>query len=439
MQAVGFVVLSLLVVVALVVDMTADAFVMPRPLIRNLQTHGVSESGSNFQRSQMRVAEYVENDMDTRTRTVLNALQMSPSGSSSTGRCSEIEFDLHVGKALDTLRKDYKELLERPPDYSLYCKDMELVDPSGVTVHGIRSYQNAYRLLHAILKFFYCPEKSSMTSVRMYFDPVKRCIRISWNAEIVPREIFGGTRSILHVDVISVYEFDRGSGKIVRHRLEHLIMNNEAIKPKEGLVAALQEYHGVSVPNFCQTDEQLKEELFNVPFVFSTKSDGESVFYPAINSKISTQSLNSMEAARSHGDDTDKVNWEAFERKNKSRKKFGLSPLTVEEFLNVESRVKAMDAEQEVKRQQQLAASEAARAQEQQQKNQKTRLLDRFLGNVLKDTCESNFDCVRPEVCCDFGFKKVCCSSGSPVLGQPAVVPVPVETADYPGQPPSRY
>jgi len=38
-----------------------------------------------------------------------------------------------------------------------------------------------------------------------------------------------------------------------------------------------------------------------------------------------------------------------------------------------------------------------------------------FLNNlavVFQDTCESNYDCDRPEVCCDFGYKKMCCSSG---------------------------
>lgn len=43
-------------------------------------------------------------------------------------------------------------------------------------------------------------------------------------------------------------------------------------------------------------------------------------------------------------------------------------------------------------------------------------------------TCHSNFDCQKPEVCCDFHYKKICCSSGQ--LGkdmklQYATVPVP--------------
>merc|ERR1719223_2658596 len=39
-------------------------------------------------------------------------------------------------------------------------------------------------------------------------------------------------------------------------------------------------------------------------------------------------------------------------------------------------------------------------------------MFNKFLGNILEDTCESNYDCERPEVCCDLGFKRMCCRSG---------------------------
>ena len=35
------------------------------------------------------------------------------------------------------------------------------------------------------------------------------------------------------------------------------------------------------------------------------------------------------------------------------------------------------------------------------------------MKDVFESTCSSNYDCDRPEVCCDFGFKKVCCTSGN--------------------------
>jgi hypothetical protein len=58
-------------------------------------------------------------------------------------------------------------------------------------------------------------------------------------------------------------------------------------------------------------------------------------------------------------------------------------------------------------------------------------LFQTFLQNLafqFEDTCESNFDCEQPEVCCDLGYKKMCCSSGkmaNDLQLQYATVPVP--------------
>lgn len=49
-------------------------------------------------------------------------------------------------------------------------------------------------------------------------------------------------------------------------------------------------------------------------------------------------------------------------------------------------------------------------------------------NTLFQDTCESNFDCERPEVCCDFHFKKMCCSSGQMAQElrlEYATVPIP--------------
>lgn len=58
-------------------------------------------------------------------------------------------------------------------------------------------------------------------------------------------------------------------------------------------------------------------------------------------------------------------------------------------------------------------------------------LLKSFLATFRlsdEDACESNSDCYRPQVCCDFHFKKFCCSSGlmaQELQLQYATVPVP--------------
>jgi EF-hand domain pair len=70
-------------------------------------------------------------------------------------------------------------------------------------------------------------------------------------------------------------------------------------------------------------------------------------------------------------------------------------------------------------------------SQQQQQQQQQPGLLKSFLAAFRldnEDACESNLDCFRPQVCCDFHFKKFCCSSGemaSELQLQYATVPVP--------------
>ena len=140
------------------------------------------------------------------------------------------------------------------------------------------------------------------------------------------------------------------------------------------------------------------------------------------------------------------LDWEKLETKNKSRKKFGMQPLSPEEFLELEAQVQQLDT------QQRAAAAAAAKAAAEMSKDpprKTSSFFDKVLGNVLpKDTCETNWDCERPEVCCDFGFQKRCCRSGSRVhsgLPQMVLVPVPIDTrSNYPpgqgpNEPPPRY
>lgn len=81
------------------------------------------------------------------------------------------------------------------------------------------------------------------------------------------------------------------------------------------------------------------------------------------------------------------------------------------------------------------AAATSAAEMQMEDKNNKDKNnknpLSKLFGSVLKDTCEDNFDCERPEVCCDFGFKKMCCRSGMGVFdgvpGQQQLQKIPVQ------------
>ena len=188
------------------------------------------------------------------TPLTTSALPMALSPSSCDEDCDVESFELHVGRALDTLRRDYPQILTQNPDFSIYDPTIEFVDPSGVKVHGLRQYKGAFSVLHALIQVIYCPARSSL-SLRMCYDKARQNIRVSWNVEAVPREIFGGLRTTAHVDGISVYELDRDNGNITQHRIERLIYNDREVRPKEGVIDRLRKEHAVTVPSFNHNNQ----------------------------------------------------------------------------------------------------------------------------------------------------------------------------------------
>lgn len=130
--------------------------------------------------------------------------------------------------------------------------------------------------------------------------------------------------------------------------------------------------------------------------------------------------------------DYPELNWNDYEQKNISRKKFGLNALTPEQYMELQSQVQQLELEQAQKAAtMSAAAAELSRTNnDQQQQEQQPGFLQKLFANAMPDTCESSWDCPAPgEHCCDFGFQKICCKSGkkSPV-GDLALVPVPVDT-----------
>lgn len=299
-------------------------------------------------------------------------------------------------------------------DFSVYAVDLEVVDPSGVTLHGLQNYKNAFRLVHTVVNLCYCPQQSLLTFNTCY-DWARNEIRVGWNAHVVPKPIFGGTKTTLHVDGISVYVLDRHSGKIIQHRIEHLLINDTPVRPKRGVLHALQKEvidpiggdgggGGSSIPvfntgninHFPNTITQFQQSIH--PFSTTTKSSSSSLF-----------SMSAFKDGNNNNNNKNNMDWDAFERKNASRKKFGLEPLTPDEYEEIEDQVQELVQQQQQQHQQQQATSASVTTPVPEKKEN---FLSKLFGNVLEDTCESNYDCTRPQVCCDFGFTKKCCTSG---------------------------
>ena len=129
-------------------------------------------------------------------------------------------------------------------------------------------------------------------------------------------------------------------------------------------------------------------------------------------------------------------------RKNLSRKKFGLPPLTPAEYSALMAEVRALEVSQ-AERAEEMARSRAARegAVKEDREGGIVAPLARVLQSALRDTCQGNEDCDRPLVCCDLGFKKMCCASGKGIFepqlgleGRMKLVPVPAAVANPPSE-----
>jgi len=149
-----------------------------------------------------------------------------------------LEFDMNLGKAIDVLRKDYPQMLDTTPDFSIYNDDIYVIDPSGVQLSGLGNYKNSFTFLQSIIRFFYNMEQSSVQN-RIMYDFARQSIRISWNVVLVPK-VVGNRRNALYVDGISIYKMDKTTGKIGEHRVENMLINDIPVTPPYGVLTSLQ-------------------------------------------------------------------------------------------------------------------------------------------------------------------------------------------------------
>lgn len=334
------------------------------------------------------------------------------------------EYQMNLGRALDVIRKDYPDLLLKAPDYSIYHDDIEVVDPSGMTLHGLSNYKMSFQFVHSIVKFFYCTEHSGLT-FRLFYDFARDTIRVSWHATLAPKQLYGGIDNKLHVDGASVYKLDVQSGLVKSHHIENLLINNSPLEAPQGLFHALryEVVNPLGVP--VGSTLGLAGDINPQP---SAKRDDSIATTMAMTSDLSSSS--SEEASDA-----------AFELKNAARVKFGLKPISREEFDQIEEQVRAQSevVNSNYRNAGQLRA---------EKKKKDYGFLSKLFGDALPDTCESNDDCDRPALCCDLIVKKVCCRSGAmipatryPPRVQPMMQPISGKPGDdeLPPKIPQRY
>lgn len=155
-------------------------------------------------------------------------------------------FNMNLGKAMDTLRKDMPVILHTSPDYSIYHENIEVIDPSGVRLTGLDKYKSAISFFQTFVKFWFSMERGTGLQYRMVYDFCRSAIRVSWHAVLIPK--IPGMKP-LFVDGVSLYHLDRNTGKITEHKIEKLLMNNKKVIPPYSIFSLLQENNLIRIPS----------------------------------------------------------------------------------------------------------------------------------------------------------------------------------------------
>jgi hypothetical protein len=133
------------------------------------------------------------------------------------------EFRLNVGKVIDTLQRDYPLFFDEAPDFSIFEENIELTDPSGVSIRGLSMYRPCFWLLRVM--------RYSMASVELKskvcyagWDPYK--VRVRWNLAFSTVLSPGRT---YFIDGVSAYTLS-DSGLVKLHELQNVIINGREVE-----------------------------------------------------------------------------------------------------------------------------------------------------------------------------------------------------------------
>jgi len=152
-------------------------------------------------------------------------------------------FQMNLGKAMDTLRKDMPSILKKMPDLTIYHDEIMVVDPSGVQITGIENYKNSIKFMQQFMNFWF-QEKRNGLQYRLVYDFARSSIKVSWHVTLIPKVPLG--KRTLHVDGISMYKLDPDSGKIMEHKFETMSINNTPIVPPYGVFSLVQQEWGLA-------------------------------------------------------------------------------------------------------------------------------------------------------------------------------------------------
>jgi hypothetical protein len=340
------------------------------------------------------------------------------------------EYQLNLGKAIDTLRVDHPRLFTHAPDLSIFTEDVQLHDTTGVRLRGKPQYERAFGMLRFI-------KRAALQQVEVTHRMVvhEQTIRMRWTAKVWLRDPnldkmgMGQIQAkLVYLDGVSVYSLN-DKGIIYRHRLENVVLRNSGQTANvANLVFA---WPGAKVPELANSffrtlDAALPAGLHGLASTSADDGAPRVVIEPI---PIPAPLVPPPGKGRRHG-----VPYASIEE-----------PAT-ETPMQRAARERAEMAEEKERRIRQ------AKAKEPPPKRAAFPFNPFALG--APQQCESSYDCEAPMVCCDLIVASVCCTGGMMIPTkspqqrlQEQMIPIPVERdrpnpgaglpPNYPGPP--RY
>lgn len=155
------------------------------------------------------------------------------------------DFELNLGRCVDSLRSDFPEFMDRELDWSIYARNLEVVDPSGVRVTGVPAYKQVMSAIRMIRKVAF--DDASVT-FRLRYDWVGKRLIVQWYSHW----LWKGSHTPLHVDAVSYFDLNE-DGLVDRHHIDRVIVNGKDATPPYGMrsIFARMAVRGMPVPACC--------------------------------------------------------------------------------------------------------------------------------------------------------------------------------------------
>ena len=161
----------------------------------------------------------------------------------------ENEYQLNMGKAIDSIRRDYPLLLTHEPDLSIFTEDIQLFDSSGKRLSGLSQYSRIFSALRFV-------RRAAMSDSEVTYRLVVSdgTIRVRWCAKLWMRSVLPGLGSeppMVQLDGVSVYELD-DEGMVRLHKLESIILTPSVEQPSPVSLTFAWPHADLAVPELAR-------------------------------------------------------------------------------------------------------------------------------------------------------------------------------------------